>query len=146
MSQEHFDALETRDPAAREKNLFARLPAQIAHAMTAPGWAKHLSGVDPKSVTSRAALAKLPLLRKSDLPQLQQLHRPFGGLNGVPVAKLARTTRLGERKRGLDSAGSRERVDCGRPAFVHQSPRLIRLDDREAQILVRQRRPPSIER
>src|SRR5262245_46093480 len=64
---DHFDSLETRDPAVREKDLFARLPAQIAHAMSAPGWAKHLAGVDPKSVASRAALAKLPLLRKSAL-------------------------------------------------------------------------------
>ena len=62
---DHFDSLETRDPAAREQDLFARLPAQIAHAMTAPGWAKHLGGADPRSVTSRAALAKLPLFPKS---------------------------------------------------------------------------------
>ena len=40
--------------------------------MTAPGWAKHLKGVDPKSVTSRAALAKLPVLRKSDIAALQK--------------------------------------------------------------------------
>ena len=40
--------------------------------MTAPGWARQLAGVDPKSITSRAALAKLPLLRKSDLLTLQK--------------------------------------------------------------------------
>ena len=39
---DHYDALETRDPAAREREQFARLPDVIAHAMTAPGWAKHL--------------------------------------------------------------------------------------------------------
>ena len=36
---EFYDALETRDPAAREKDLFARLPEAIARAMSAPGWA-----------------------------------------------------------------------------------------------------------
>ena len=81
---DHYDTLETRDPAAREKDLFARLPAAIAHAMSAPGWAKHLAGVDPKSVTNRGALAKLPVLRKSALPALQKESPPFGGFNVTP--------------------------------------------------------------
>jgi phenylacetate-CoA ligase len=87
---DHYDALETREPAARERDLFARLPAVVAHAMTAPGWAKQLSGVDPKSVTSRAGLAKLPLLRKSDLPALQKAAPPFGGFNVTPPGKAKR--------------------------------------------------------
>src|SRR5690348_17272911 len=87
---DHFDSLETREPVAREQDLFARLPAQIAHAMNAPGWAKHLSGVDPKSVTSRAALAKLPLLRKSALLGLQKDTPPFGGFNTVAPGRAKR--------------------------------------------------------
>jgi phenylacetate-CoA ligase len=87
---DHFDALETRDPAAREKDLFARLPAAITHAMTAPGWARHLAGIDAKSVASRAALAKLPVLRKSSLPALQKETSPFGGFNVTRVEKLKR--------------------------------------------------------
>src|SRR6478736_6544869 len=87
---DHFDSLETHDSAAREKDLFARLPAQIAHAMTAPGWAKHLGGVDPKSVTGRAALAKLPLLRKSSLLGLQKDAPPFGGFNVTAPGKSKR--------------------------------------------------------
>src|SRR5919201_3957047 len=87
---DHFDSLETRDPAAREQDLFARLPAAIAHAMTAPGWARHLAGVDPRSVTSRAALARLPLLRKSDLLALQRETPPFAGLNVVSPGKARR--------------------------------------------------------
>jgi phenylacetate-CoA ligase len=87
---EHFDSLEIRDPAAREKDLFARLPAQIARAMSAPGWAKHLGGVDAKSVTTRAALAKLPLLRKSALLGLQKETPPFGGFNTVAPGKAKR--------------------------------------------------------
>jgi phenylacetate-CoA ligase len=89
MSQ-HFDELETRDPAVREKDLFGRLSAAVAHAMSAPGWGKHLAGVDPKSVTSRAALARLPLLRKSSLIGLQKDNPPFGGLNVTAPGKAKR--------------------------------------------------------
>src|SRR5947209_654318 len=87
---DHFDSLETRDPAAREQGLFTRLPAQIARAMSAPGWAKHLGGIDAKSTTSRTALAKLPLLRKSALLGLQKDAPPFGGFNATPPAKAKR--------------------------------------------------------
>ena len=87
---DHFDTLETRDSAAREADLFARLPANIALAMTAPGWGKHLAGIDPKSVTGRAALAKLPVLRKSSLPALQKETPPFGGFNVTPPGKAKR--------------------------------------------------------
>src|SRR5262249_42064427 len=87
---EFYNALETRDPAAREKEIFARLSEAIARAMSSPGWAEHLKGVDPKAVTSRAALAKLPVLRKADLPAMQKAMPPFGGLALTPPGKLKR--------------------------------------------------------
>jgi len=90
MNEPYFDSLETRDPAAREADLFARLPAQIAHAMTAPGWARHLGALDPGSVTGRAALARLPVLRKSALPALQKESPPLGGFNVTPAGKAKR--------------------------------------------------------
>jgi phenylacetate-CoA ligase len=89
MSDRH-DALETRDPALREREQFARMPAVIARAMTAPGWAKQLAGIDARSVTSRVALAKLPVLRKSDIAALQKGHPPFGGLNVTPANRARR--------------------------------------------------------
>jgi len=76
---DHYDALETRDPAARERELFARLPDVLRAAMAAPGYAAHLAGVDPASVASRTALAALPVLRKSALPALHKETPPFGG-------------------------------------------------------------------
>ena len=79
---EHYDSLETRDPAEREANLFARLPHVLREAMIAPGCARHLAGVDPASIVDRAALAKLPLLRKSELPALHKAAPPFGGFIG----------------------------------------------------------------
>jgi phenylacetate-CoA ligase len=76
---DHFDALETRDTASREADLFARLPGVLRKAMEAPAYAERLSGLDPASVTSRAALARLPVLRKSELPALHKAAPPFGG-------------------------------------------------------------------
>ncbi|MBI4755875.1 MAG: AMP-binding protein [Betaproteobacteria bacterium] len=77
---EYYDALETRDPAEREAALMARPPAQLAHARAAaPFFATALAGVDPASVTSREALARLPVVRKSELLEHQKAARPFGG-------------------------------------------------------------------
>jgi phenylacetate-CoA ligase len=87
---DHYDARETRDPAERERDLMARLPRQISHALGAPGWARHLSGIDAGAVTSRAALAALPVLRKSELGALQKATPPFGGFNVTPPGKAKR--------------------------------------------------------
>jgi phenylacetate-CoA ligase len=84
MAQAHYDELETRGPDERERALFARLVEILARAKTAPGWSRRLDGVDPRSAASRDGLAKLPLLRKSELPALQQADPPFGGFNVTP--------------------------------------------------------------
>ena len=86
---EHYDDLETRAPEAREGALMARLPGLVAHAMSAaPGWARQLAGTDPKAVSSRKALAALPVLRKSELKALQEADPPFGGLTTVPPGRM----------------------------------------------------------
>jgi phenylacetate-CoA ligase len=78
---DHYDNLETREPAAREAALMQALPAQVAHAKRdASGFGAILAAVDPAAVTSRAALAALPVTRKSDLKSLQRTALPFGGL------------------------------------------------------------------
>ena len=65
MSQ-HFDALETRAPEVREAALMAALPAQVGHAKgKAPAFAELLKDVDAANVNSRAALAQLPVIRKT---------------------------------------------------------------------------------
>eukprot|EP01036_Dinobryon_divergens_P038951 gene38951-51222_t len=65
---DHYDKLEIRDPAERERDLLAALPRQIAQAQTtAPAFAKILDGVKPADITTREALAKLPVTRKSEL-------------------------------------------------------------------------------
>jgi phenylacetate-CoA ligase len=84
-----LDALETRAPDERERDLLARLPGLIARAQQAPGWARILDGVDPATITSRAALAALPVTRKADLKTLQEAAGPFGGLTATPTSELA---------------------------------------------------------
>ena len=87
---EYYDALETRDPDVREREQFARLPDFIAWAMSAPGWARQLAGVDPMQVGARDALGRLPVLRKPDLVAHQQANPPFGGLIVTPPGNARR--------------------------------------------------------
>jgi phenylacetate-CoA ligase len=88
--RDHYDERETRPMAARDAEIAARLPAVVAAAMRAPKQAERLSGVDPAAVADRAALARLPLLRKSDLPALQAEAPPFGGLFAAPPGAFPR--------------------------------------------------------
>lgn len=85
----HMDALETRDPAARESALLAALPGQIAHAQkNAPAFAEILKDINATDITSRNALAKLPVIRKYELLEKQKASRAagssvFGGFSAV---------------------------------------------------------------
>ncbi|MEY2823497.1 MAG: hypothetical protein RLZ64_35, partial [Pseudomonadota bacterium] len=87
---ELYDSLESNDPSAREQALFAALPSLIARALQAPGWSEILHGVNPGDIHNRAALAQLPVTRKSSLKELQQTKPPFGGLNTTPTEQLSR--------------------------------------------------------
>ena len=95
---EFYDALETRDPAVREAALCAALAAQVAAAQRTPAFAEILRGVDAAAITSRAALAQLPVTRKSALLERQKAQRaqdPFGGFSAIGWRNLgmARTAR-----------------------------------------------------
>jgi phenylacetate-CoA ligase len=88
MSSEYFDALETRDPAAREAAAMAALPAQLRAAQATVAFAELLHSIDAGAVTSRAALAKLPVTRKHELLERQKAARaaggdPFGGFSAI---------------------------------------------------------------
>ena len=87
---EHYDALEARPTAQREADLFARLPDVLRKALAAPAYAERLNGINPSDITSRAALARLPLLRKSDLAALHKAALPFGGLVAGPPGSFGR--------------------------------------------------------
>jgi phenylacetate-CoA ligase len=94
-----YDSLETRDAAEREAALMAALPGHIAKAQgSTRAFAESLAGVNAASITSRAALAALPVIRKHELLERQKALRaqdPFGGFSaigwrGIPAGKGAR--------------------------------------------------------
>jgi phenylacetate-CoA ligase len=95
-----YDTLETRDPAEREAALMAALSRCVAQAQRAtPALAQWLQGVDATGLNSRAALARLPVLRKSALVERQQrgstpgaAHDPFGGFSTIGWRGLAVAT------------------------------------------------------
>jgi len=82
-----YDTLETRAPAEREAALLAALPAQVAHARSqSAAFADILAGVNPADITSRAALARLPVTRKHELLERQLAGRDqnaFGGFASI---------------------------------------------------------------
>lgn len=90
MSSEFFDRLETRDPAQRENEQLAALRVQIANAQKTPYFGRLLAGIAPGDITDRAALARLPVTRKSDLTDLQQAVPPFAGMVPPAIGQLSR--------------------------------------------------------
>jgi phenylacetate-CoA ligase len=86
-----FDALETRDPEVREAEQMAALARQVAHAqLHAPAYGELLAGIEAAAITSREALAGLPLTRKDELLERQRRQPPFGGLAAVQAPELNR--------------------------------------------------------
>ena len=86
----YYDELETQDPQTRQESLIKAVAAQVAHAKAkTPAYGKILADIDPADITSPEAFAKLPLTRKSELIELQQSSRPFGGLAAVRAPELA---------------------------------------------------------
>jgi len=86
---QYFDTLETRSGDERAAALARDLPLQVAAAQALPGYAATLAGVDPSEVTSAAALAVLPVLRKADLVARQKDAAPFGGLTTLAPSAFA---------------------------------------------------------
>jgi phenylacetate-CoA ligase len=88
---DHYDQLEVRDPEQRELAQFNLLPDLLRHAAAnAAGWAEHLKGVDVGAVGSRQALAKVPVLKKAALKELQAKRPPYAGFATAAPGALAR--------------------------------------------------------
>ena len=87
---DHYDDLETRSPETRESALMKALPAQIENArQKTPAYGVLLEGVSAKRIGSRAALAELPVTRKSELLERQVEAPPFGGFAATAIGELA---------------------------------------------------------
>ncbi|HMN76255.1 MAG TPA: AMP-binding protein [Burkholderiaceae bacterium] len=93
----HYDDAEIRDPADRERELLTALPELVVQAQRATtAFAEILHTIDATQVTSREALAELPVTRKHDLLERQTRARearsddPFGGFSAIGWRGLAR--------------------------------------------------------
>ena len=75
----HYDDLEIRSSDEREADLAEALARAVSNAQTAPALARALRDVDPARIRSRADLARLPVIRKSELSEAQKKRPPFGG-------------------------------------------------------------------
>ncbi len=88
---DYYDQLEIRDHEQREREQFAALRQQIGNAQAhAPYFARLLAGVNPADIKNRAALAQLPVTRKSDFTELQRAHLPFAQMVTLPTGGLSR--------------------------------------------------------
>ncbi|MFO1115569.1 MAG: AMP-binding protein [Beijerinckiaceae bacterium] len=88
---EYFDRYETRPPKSRESAFFRDIRSILKISRTrAPAVRRQLKNVDVETITKRADLAQIPLIRKSDLKAMQDEAPPFGGLAAVSAAHLKR--------------------------------------------------------
>src|SRR5262249_38896353 len=91
VTSDHFEQPETRDPEQRALAQFNLLPDLIRRAMAeSPARARRLKRVEAGAVTSRQAMAALPVLRKTSLKDLQGRRPPYGGFATAPAGALAR--------------------------------------------------------
>ncbi len=75
-----FDRLENRAPHNREAALFRDLRHVLTVARSrVPALRAQLKGIDPSTLTTRNDLARIPILRRSDLAAMQSESPPFGG-------------------------------------------------------------------
>ena len=84
-----FDALETRTADQRLDENLAALRAQVAQAKTLSGYQESLSSFGADGILSLDDLAKLPILRKSDLSNAQKPGQTLGGYNARALSDFA---------------------------------------------------------
>ena len=120
---EHYDALETRDPNCASASSSSNCARQIAYAKAhAPDFARTLADVDPASITSRDALARLPVVRKSELAELQtrsaSVRRIRGSAMGRGEARLRVARRRSTSPKALRPTTGVSRAHSSPPAFA----------------------------
>ncbi|HEY4925616.1 MAG TPA: AMP-binding protein [Roseiarcus sp.] len=87
----HRDAQGRSDSDENETARFSRLREILSAAIpNAPTLARQLAGVEIASLHSLADLARVPVVRKSELKSLQESAPPFGGLTAIKTGLLKR--------------------------------------------------------
>jgi phenylacetate-CoA ligase len=90
---EYYDELEIIDPQQRHAAMEKKLRSAIAHAYkNAPAVRElmHQAGVKPADIKTYKDLEKLPVIRKTDMIELQKRNPPFGGFLAVPMEEVER--------------------------------------------------------
>jgi phenylacetate-CoA ligase len=114
---EHYDSLETRDPQEREAELFARLAGHLDRVRArAPELNRRLDGIASAAINSREALKRIPVLRKSELAELQRQNPPFGGLATVAAGRAAHV--FASPGPLYEAAGEGDFANFARPLFA----------------------------
>jgi phenylacetate-CoA ligase len=88
MSQ-YFDDLEARKLEERASAIARALGEQIKRAKGFAGYGDTLAGVAAQDIARVEDLARVPVLRKSDLGRAQKAAPPFGGLTSGPATGFA---------------------------------------------------------
>lgn len=84
---EFYDDLETRSADERAQAQFEAIRAQIVHVQNnTAAYSTALKDVDANEITDAESFSTLPLTRKSELIELQQAQRPFGGYTAKDTA------------------------------------------------------------
>ncbi len=84
---------ETMGAAARERYQARWLGRLVQHAWAkAPGVRRRLerAGLVPADIRGIADLARIPVIRKHEMPELQKADPPFGGFCAVPSSRIRR--------------------------------------------------------
>ncbi|WP_085904616.1 phenylacetate--CoA ligase family protein [Kiloniella majae] len=88
---DYFDHKETRSQYERENDQLQKLQSCLSDAKEkAPFYSETLANIDPTKITSITDLAALPVVRKSNLIEMQSSSSPFGGLGQVSTGEMAR--------------------------------------------------------
>lgn len=120
--QKHYDQRETADPQERERSLMERLPKALRQAtLRAPAIATQLQGVEPDALRSRADLARIPVIRKSELLQAQlearEKAKHAGKIRAEDVFAGFSTIGWGQAKRVFASPGPMYEPESARPDY-----------------------------
>jgi len=85
---EFYDKFETREPEERRQALLQAIRSQVAHAKAnSVAYKKLLTGIEAEDLIDAKSYSKLPLTRKSELIELQNDNRPFGGLTASGLSQ-----------------------------------------------------------
>ncbi|MBN1161125.1 MAG: AMP-binding protein, partial [Dehalococcoidales bacterium] len=90
---EYFDDLETMLPSSRQAYLDMKLSAHVAYCYNHSPAVKasfDKVGVKPGDIKTTKDLEKVPIIRKTDLLEMQKANLPYGGVTGMPLEDVER--------------------------------------------------------